>query len=58
MVQRWKQDDPDIDALIEAATKVLRSSSIGDQHFIACLNGDDASSLRRALAKLADVFRD
>ena len=49
-------DDPNPDALIAAAIEVLRASSRGDQNFIECLCGDDATRLRIALVTLADVF--
>lgn len=56
-VKEVKPDDPDIDAIIAAATDVLRESHIGDQNFIECLNGDDAARLRTALVALGDAFR-
>jgi hypothetical protein len=56
VIQRRK-DDPDFDAIIAAATEVLRASHIGDQNFISCLKGDDAARLRLALVALGDVFR-
>ena len=56
-VKEVMPDDPDIDAIIAAATEVLRASHIGDQNFIKCLNGDDAARLRKALGLLEDVFR-
>jgi len=57
-VREVMEDDPDIDALIDAATEVLRASHIGDQNFISCLQGDDAKRLREALVTLEEVFRD
>jgi len=42
----------------DAAIKVLRASSKGDQNFINCLQGDDVDTvvLRRTLIKLGETL--
>jgi uncharacterized protein (DUF2252 family) len=54
-----RPDDPDFDDLIEVATQILRSTSIGDQNFIELLRGpgEEAATLRLLLVRLAEVLR-
>ena len=44
--------------LESASISVVRAASIGDQNFISCLHGNDATELRHALADLTDVLKD
>lgn len=46
-------------ALEQFAVEVVRAAMIGDQHFAACLRGDDPATarVRSAIVSLAEVLR-
>lgn len=41
----------------QAAIKVLDVTSVGDQYFVACLNGEESQEIRLALVKLSEAIR-
>ena len=56
--EAWRQRQR-ADALEEAATAVVQAAAIGDQGFIACLQGDGIakSRLRLMIVRLSELLK-